>query len=123
MKDPARSFMPSVLSLFAPDAYIKVTPGASLAKVPAAEIARSYVTRLSASSFISTAETPRQKACVVAREPTLNCGEIRDVVVYDFVQFLCCCPVALRPMMRTLSASGSSRHSRRTPCPTLPRLP
>src|SRR5271170_7768273 len=35
----------------------------------------------------------------------------------------CCCSMELRPITSTEMTSGSSRHSRSTPCPTMPVAP
>src|ERR1035438_5998539 len=63
-----------------------------------------FVAPCLASSF-SIAEKSRRSRCISSRS------------------FGCRCPVALRPIERTLCTSGSSRHSRKTPCPTIPVAP
>src|SRR5437773_963044 len=69
-------------------------------------------------------DTPRQKkqaskpvsrASMVDRSSRCRCTISRSLV--------CVCPVALRPTESTVCTRGSSRHSRRTPCPTMPVAP
>src|SRR6266511_911513 len=71
-----------------------------------------------------TEETPRQKkhaspAASSPSSPARSAGSARTTSR----SFSCLCPVALRPIARTRSTSGASRHSRSTPCPTIPVAP
>src|SRR3984893_13298359 len=71
-----------------------------------------------------TEETPRQKK--QASYP-VNCDSIAEKSVklsWMISRSLAWrCPLGLRPTDSTLSMPGSSRHSRNTPCPTMPVAP
>src|SRR5580692_9294586 len=68
--------------------------------------------------------TPRQKKqaskpvssdSIAEKSRKLSCRISRSLALL--------CPVGLRPTASTLSTPGSSRHSRSTPCPTIPVAP
>src|ERR1019366_7996751 len=69
-------------------------------------------------------ETPRQKKHASKPDSSFSIAEkSRRSRCISSRSFGCRCPVALRPIERTLCTSGSSRHSRKTPCPTIPVAP
>src|ERR1700678_1304890 len=69
-------------------------------------------------------ETPRQKKQASKPESWFSMGEkSRKSLWTSSRSFGCCCPVGLRTTATTISTSGSSRHSRRTPWPTMPVAP
>src|SRR6266545_1303826 len=69
-------------------------------------------------------ETPRQKK--QASYP-VSCDSIAEKSVklscITSCSLACCTPVGLRPTASTRSTPASTRHSRRTPCPTMPVAP
>ena len=104
---------------------MKVIVGFSFARVLATETVRSYVNLRYALSFIPTADTPRQKKQASQPEAPVSIRRERsDRSCCTISRSLSCCGrLALRTIARTLSTSGSSRHSRRTPYPTIPVAP
>jgi hypothetical protein len=103
---------------------MNVISGLSLARDRAAPIVRSYVIRRYRDSFIPAEDTPRQKkqASYPASRSSTGVRSPRSGWTISS-SFGSCRPVGVRPTVRTRSTSGSSRHSRSTPCPTIPVAP
>src|SRR5262249_28436017 len=99
-------------------------PGFSLAGGSAAPMVMRYVMRVYSDSFMPADEMPRQKKDA---SKSVSCDSIasqRDMSAFTTSRsFACRAPVALRPTVCTSVTSGSSRHSRSTPCPTMPVAP
>ena len=69
-------------------------------------------------------ETPRQKKHASQPCSFFSIGaRFKRSAWMSSRSFGCCCPIGLRPTDNTCSTPGSSRHSRRTPCPTMPVAP
>src|SRR5580700_3185803 len=69
-------------------------------------------------------DTPRQKKHASKLESCCSMLEkSRKLSWISSRSFASCFPVALRTTVTTLSTSGSIRHSRKTPCPTIPVAP
>ena len=69
-------------------------------------------------------ETPRQKKQASNPESSDSMELKSKKFLWTISRsFGCCCPVLLRTIERTAVTSGSSRHSRKTPCPTIPDAP
>src|SRR5512140_3478993 len=103
---------------------MNVIDGFSFARSVAAEIVRSYVTRRYSCSDIPAEETPRQK-----KQASSSCSSVATPVRSDrsllriSTSLGCGGAALLRETETTRVTSGSSRHSRRTPCPIMPVAP
>src|SRR5579871_2127636 len=114
----------SLLSVPAPDTYIRVRPGLRSTSARARPSVRSKVSRRYSASPRPADETPAQRnaASSPANSRAASPGAARSATMSSR-SFGCGAVAGRRPSDSTEATSGAARHSRSTPWPTIPDAP